>query len=276
MDWNSAILWGLIGIACTIFFGFIFSYIFYRKGLKKKRLICHRTSTSLISENISEYKDLKILYDNNEIQTLTSTLIHIKNVGNDIIDPNDIIPSDPIIIKTTGHFLFSINAADTTLSEVTVSNKKVKVNLEHIDSSNLKLNFDFLPPKCEISITLLHSGDIDITGDLKIGKFTKNVKNFDSESKYYMFFMMDKFMDKYIVVLTQVLYTAIIIIFVFMPFEYFTKTNKGTINNYTQEEIYYLCFFPLAGIFLLIYQIIREKYKNIPNTKHNKDSIDND
>lgn len=276
MDWNSAILWGLIGIACTIFFGFVFSYIFYRKGLKKKRLICHRTSTSLISENISEYRDLKILYDNNEIQTLTSTSINFKNVGNDIIDPSDIIPSDPIKIKTTGHFLFSINTADTTLSEVTVSNPKVKVSLEHIDSSNLKLNFDFLPPKCEISITLLHSGDIDITGDLKIGTFTKNVKNYNSEPKYYMIFMMDKFMDKYIAMLTKLLYIITIICFVFMPFEYFTKTNEGTTNNYTQEEIYYLCFLPIAGIFLLIYQIIHEKYKNIPKTKRNKNSIDTD
>lgn len=276
MDWNSAILWGLIGIACTIFFGFIFSYIFYRKGLKKKQLICHRTSTSLISENISEYKGLKILYNNDEIQTLTSTIINFKNVGNDIIDPNDIIPSDPIIIKTTGHFLFSINTADTTLSEVTISNPKVKVNLEHIDSSNLKLNFDFLPPKCEISITLLHSGDIDITGDLKMGTFTKNVKNYDSESKYYMIFMMDKFMDKYMDIVTKLLYLATIIFFVLIPFEYFTKINEGTTNSYTQEEIYYLCFFPISGIFLLIYQIICEKHKNIPKTKRNKNSIDND
>lgn len=274
MDWNSAILWGLIGIACTIFFGFIFSYIFYRKGLKKKRLICHRTSTSLISENISKYKDLKILYDNNEIQTLTSTLINFKNVGNDIIDPNDIIPSDPIIIKTTGHFLFSVNTTDTTLSEVTVSTPKVKVNLEHVDSSNLKLNFDFLPPKCEISITLLHSGDIDITGDLKIGTFTKNVKNYDSESKHYMIFMMDKFMDKYIVLLTKLLYLITIMLFVLMPYEYLTKTNEVSPNTYTQEDIYYLCFFPIAGIFLLIHQMIREKNKNIPKSKNNKDSID--
>lgn len=274
MDWNSAILWGIIGIASTIFFGFIFSYIFYRKGLKNKRLICHRTSTSLISENISKYKDLKILYDNNEIQTLTSTLINFKNVGNDIINPNDIIPSDPITIKTTGHFLFSVNTTDTTLSEVTVSNTKVKVDLEHVDSSNLKLNFDFLPPKCEISITLLHSGDIEITGDLKIGTFTKNIKNYDSESKYYRFYMMNKFTDKYIVLLTKLLYLLTIMLFVFMPFTYLTNTNEGTPNTYTQEEIYYLCFFPIAGIFLLIYQMIREKYKNIPKSRNNKDSID--
>lgn len=83
-------------------------------------------------------------------------------------------------------------------------------------------------------------------------------------------------MDKYIAAVTKLLYITTIILFVFMPFEYFTKTNEGTTNNYTQEEIYYLCFFPIAGIFLLIYQIIREKYKNIPKTKHNKNSIDND
>ena len=269
MNWNSAILWGLIGIASTIFFGFIFSYIFYRKGLKKKRLICHRTSTALISENISKYKDLKILYNNNEIQTLTSTLINLKNAGNDIVDPNDIAPSDPIILKTSGHFLFSVDTTETTLSEVNVSNSKVKASLEHIDSSNLKLNFDFLPPKCEISITLLHSGDIEITGDLKIGTFTKNIKNYDSESKYYMIYMMNKFMDKYIVLLIELLYLMTILIFVAIPLSYLTKKNL-----FTQEEISYLFFFPISGIFMLIYQIIRRKYKNVQNWKSDKDSID--
>ena len=105
MDWNSAILWGLIGIASTIFFGFIFSYIFYRKGLKQKKVICTTSSTVLISDNLSNYKNLKILYDNEYIKTLTSTTINFKNIGNDKIELDDIVPSDPIIISTSGKFL---------------------------------------------------------------------------------------------------------------------------------------------------------------------------
>lgn len=268
MNWNSAILWGVIGIASTIFFGFIFSYIFYRKGLKKKCLICHRTSTALISENISKYKGLKILYNNNEIQTLTSTLINLKNAGNDIIDPKDITPSDPIMVKTSGHFLSSI---DTTLSEVHVSNPKVKVGLEHIDSSNLKLNFDFLPPKCEISITLLHSGDIEITGDLKIGIFSKNIKNYSSETNKYKIYMMYKFLNKYISFIIRSIYIISILCLVTLPF----ALLKDKHENFTQDDVFLFFIFPVFGIFLIIFQIFEGKILTSNNKKGRTDDDNN-
>ena len=270
MNWNSAVLWGLIGIFSTIFFGFLFSYIFYRKGLKKKRLVCHRNSTALITHNISKYKDLKILYNNNEIQTLTSTSITLKNVGNDIINPDDIIPSDPIILKTSGHFLFSIDTVNNTLSEIYVSNPKVKVSLEYIDSSNLKLNFDFLPPKCELFITLLHSGDIEVMGDLKIGTFSNNIKKYPSELNRNNIFTLMRFFDTTMSFIIKSLYIFSILLLVILPLSIFV--NK---NVFTQDDIFSFLLLPLFGIFLIIFQIFEEKIFQLNNRKGKKDDNNN-
>lgn len=173
MDWNSSILWGIVGLLSTIFFGFLFSYIFYKKSIKKKKLNVYVNSNILISEDLSNYNGLKILYNNEEITTLTSSTIIITNIGNDLIEKNDIISSDPITILASNKFL-SNNIDEYT---VKVSNKKVTASLQKINDSTLQLVFDFLRPKDKIQVTLLHSGIINIEGELKIGNIEKNINN---------------------------------------------------------------------------------------------------
>ena len=133
-------------------------------------------TTILVSEDLSNYNGLQISYNNEEVKTLTSTYITIRNIGNDIIENADIIPSDPIIISTTSKFL-SINSEEY---KIVSSNKKVTTSLQKIDDSNLQLSFDFLNPKNELSITLLHNGDLIVNGDLKIG----NIEKISNNDKY--------------------------------------------------------------------------------------------
>lgn len=171
MDWNSAILWGIISLLSTIFFGFLFGYIFYKKSIKKKKLYIYVNSNILISEDLSNYEGIKIHYNSEEITTLTSSTIIISNIGNDIIEINDVISSDPIIIKTSEKFL-SNNLDEYNLI---TSNKKVTATLQKIDDSTLQLIFEFLRPKDKIKVTLLHSGIINIEGELKIGAIEKNI-----------------------------------------------------------------------------------------------------
>lgn len=57
------------------------------------------------------------------------------------------------------------------------SNKKVSTSLQKIDDSKLRLSFDFLNPKNELSITLLHNGNIFVHGDLKNGNVDKVSNN---------------------------------------------------------------------------------------------------
>lgn len=169
-DWQTIL--SISGIILTIFFG-ILSYVFYRKGIKKKKLLITSNSTILISEDLSNYSGLQISYNNEEVKTLTSTCITIRNIGNDVIENTDITPSDPIIISTTNKFL-SINGEEYKIAS---SNKKVTTALKKIDDSNLQLSFDFLNPKNELSITLLHNGNIMINGDLKNGNVDKISNN---------------------------------------------------------------------------------------------------
>lgn len=272
MNWSSSILWGIIGIASTIFFGFFFSYIFYRKGQKQKKLMCYRNSITLISESISKYKELKILYNDNEIQTITSTFINFKNVGNDIIEPNDIVPTDPIIISTSGNFLSS---AENTLFEINVTHPKINANLISINTSNITLNFDFLPPKAEISITLLHSGDIAITGDLKMGSFKKNTKNSSFESTISNMNLPEKIYSSFVkfnCITLKILYIFAIVFLVMSPLSLILNDN----NQITKDDILLFISYVIIGLFLLIFLKFERKIENLlfPQKNDNIKNID--
>lgn len=159
MDWIN-----ILSIILTMFFG-VLSFVFYRKGIKKKKLLIIAKSTLLISQNLSNYSGLKISYNNEEIQSLSSTTIIIKNTGNDIIESSDITPIVPINILTSDRFLL----IDSDKYHVSTSNDKTNPTIEEKDNSNLVVHFDFIKPKDTISITLLHNGDISVSGDLKDG-----------------------------------------------------------------------------------------------------------
>lgn len=168
----------IIGISGTILglFGIIISIYSYRKSKKTKRLAVNSESNILISETLSQYESLKVSYNDENIKSLTSTIVRIKNIGSDIIEPSDIVPSSPIIIKTTQKFLFN----DISQYKIVSSNSKNIIKLIKINDSSLQVSFDFLNPKNEIYITILHTGDISVDGDLKTG----SIKNYTAK-KYY-------------------------------------------------------------------------------------------
>lgn len=165
----------IMGIVGAIFglSGIIFSIYFYIKGKKKKKLAFYSESTILISEKLNEYENLKISYNDENISSLTSTIVRIKNIGTDIVEPSDLIPSSPLIITTTEKFLFN----DTSQYKFFKTNKKNGVSLNKIDDNSIQVIFEFLNPKDEISITVLHTGDITMNGELK----TNPVKNYTAK-----------------------------------------------------------------------------------------------
>lgn len=169
MKIDLGIVIGILGIL----FGLGGSYFFYRKGRKVKKLIYRAETTILISEDLSSYENLKILYNNENINSLNSTTIIIRNVGNDMIEPTDFIPAMPIVVKTSNQFLLQ----DFSKYKITCSDRKNRVHLEKVDESNLQVIFDYLNPKDEISITILHTGDVTITGELKQRNSVKNYSN---------------------------------------------------------------------------------------------------
>lgn len=167
MDFN--IIMGIFGALGTIFT--IYSYI---KNRKIKKLIFNTESTVLISESVTEYENLKIIYNNESIKSLTSTIVRIKNTGSDLVLPSDLAPSSPIIIKTTEKFLLK----EISKYDINSSNSKNIVKLSPLGETSLQVLFDFLNPKDEISITLLHTGDVYVEGDLITNPITNHTKNY--------------------------------------------------------------------------------------------------
>lgn len=161
INWESSILWGIIGLTATIFFG----YIFYIKSIKNKSLSIFTTSDTLVSESLTKYKGLKIFYNKKHIKELVSTTITIKNIGNLTIEVSDISSSSPITFCASKEFLLN-DVKDYILYS---SNKNSSFSLLKINKSKIQLVFDYLKPEEEISLTLLHSGTLKISGDLKNG-----------------------------------------------------------------------------------------------------------
>lgn len=154
-----SLCFGIFGIIGTIFS--IYSFI---KNYKVKKLKAIINSTILISDRISEYENLKISYNNENTDSFISSHIIIKNVGTDIIEPSDLTQSSPILISPIGSLLFK----DAISSTITASNNSNNVFLSNVNSNkSLKVNFEFLNPKEEIHIFLLHRDKITVSGDLK-------------------------------------------------------------------------------------------------------------
>lgn len=169
MDWNSAILWGLIGIACTIFFGFLFSYIFYRKGLKKKQLSYWIDTSCLISDKTNDIKGLHIEYNSYKINSLYSSSIGITNVGNSIINKDDFAQPTLISFNTDGIFI-----KNTFQNSIISNNEQVIANLIYNENANnlinrIDLDINYFSKKTHLKCEFLHTGSINFQGALKDG-----------------------------------------------------------------------------------------------------------
>lgn len=167
MDWNSSALWGIIGLIG----GFIVSFIFYKISNKKKKIIYTRNSQILITDTLSNIKDLNITYQNQPIQNLTSTTIIIKSAGKDIIQMNDFGIATPFCIKTTEQ-LFLPTDINTIITKNSNPNNLMKPKVK--DDKTILLDFDFLSQFDEITFVLLHTGTLNIDGKLKIGQIMSN------------------------------------------------------------------------------------------------------
>ncbi len=87
----------LIGIL-----GIVLSIIFYLKGSKKKNPAFEISGINIISENINnKVNDIKIIYKDTEIKSLTVTKVAIWNSGNDTIWEKDIPNSNKFRIDAS-------------------------------------------------------------------------------------------------------------------------------------------------------------------------------
>ena len=183
MDLNSSLFWCLVGIIGGAIASFIISLIFYFKGVKKKRLAYEIDTTSLISNNINQIKELKVKYKSNKITNLHYSKVTIKNIGNVSIEKNDFATACPISISTNGRFLLNKSNEIDFYNTHTANNIQPNyiINKDNI-CNQIIINVDYMPKNYEFACSFFHSGNISLDGVLKDGKIL-NIKEAINHSK---------------------------------------------------------------------------------------------
>lgn len=168
MNWNSSILWGIIGLLG----GFIVSLLFFILSKRKRKLSYSITTTPIIVKKISKISDLIITYKGKNIDNLSSSYIQIKNIGNDTLEEKDFPELSKLSFITDGEFL--INTVDEI--EIKSSNESIKILPSLVAFNEIQLNFDYLDPKDIISCNIFHTRNIIISGNIKNGKIINNTQ----------------------------------------------------------------------------------------------------
>lgn len=168
MDWNSSLLWGIIGLVG----GFLISLLFFTLSKKQRKLSYSISTTPIIIKKITKISDLAITYKNQSIDNLSTSYLKIKNIGNDTLELADFPELNKLSITTSGMFLIN----STNELEITKSNKFMKMEPSLISSNKIELSFDYFDPKNEISFSIFHTGDIKVCGSIKNGKIINDTQ----------------------------------------------------------------------------------------------------
>ena len=168
MDWNSSILWGIIGLVG----GFLVSLLFFTLSKKQRKLSYSISTTPIIVKKITKISDLVITYKNKNIDNLSTSFIKIKNIGNDTLDFSDFPELNRLSLVTDGVFL--INSIEEL--EITKSNKYMKITPKLISTNKIELTFDYFDPKNIFSCSIFHTGDIKVCGSIKNGKIVNDTQ----------------------------------------------------------------------------------------------------
>ena len=157
--------WLNIFSLCLGVLGIFMSYYFFKKGKRTKILSYDINLFSVIKNNLSKVKNIKITYDNLPIDTLNLSRVILWNSGNTLINNSDI----------TNEGIISISlCTDSKILNYDMENSfdnDLNISVEEISPNELSVNFEYIPPNEGILINITHTGDdnIDIIGSLKEG-----------------------------------------------------------------------------------------------------------
>jgi hypothetical protein len=141
----------VLGLIGTVI-GLILAVYFYRKSLKAIGADYYIATNHLIGPLRSRYSELRIIYQQNEITSFSSSKAFLWNRGSEAIRSTDIAPSAPLVIDTEG-------------SEVVLDHKVLYCSSTHSKVSTrsqgyrrILIDFDYLDPKEGIILEVLHTG----------------------------------------------------------------------------------------------------------------------
>lgn len=167
----SNLFWCIAGIVGGALFSLIIGALFYFVGIKRKKISYDIKTFPLISNKINKIEGLTVKYHSQEIDDLFSSTITIKNTGNSKIESQDFAPLYPLALSTTGKFLI-----DKTKGVQLISSKKSNnIHLLYdLDDRNMcdciTIAYDYISKKDEATLSLIHTGEISVSGELKEGQ----------------------------------------------------------------------------------------------------------
>lgn len=173
---NSDLVWLILSL-CTII-GVPLAIYFGRKSQMKKIINAVISSNELIINKQPNISKVKILYDNEVVETLTVTKLTFWSKTPPTINRADIIDDEPLAI-------FSKNGKILDVSVLNGDNTSNKVAVSLTNDTTANITFNYLDPKEGGIIQIIHTGDInsiDITRKIKGGE----VKIMKYSHKYYM------------------------------------------------------------------------------------------
>lgn len=140
----------------------------------------------MISDDIPQFDNLSITYDNHPIDNLYSSTIKIQNVGNTTIESDDFVKNIPLSITTIGYFILNKDKKIAQISngEIYDFNCILDNTMTHPTENKSIILFDCIPKKKTIVLTLFHTGPIKFKGKLKDGKIVCK-HSFYYKSKYF-------------------------------------------------------------------------------------------
>lgn len=168
MDWNSSVLWGIIGL----FGGFLTSLLFYTLG-KNQNIILYNIDTDHIADNL--YNQLSITYNGEDIKTLYVSTLFFKNIGFNTINRDDFANKEGLYIFSEGKIFTDI----FSIPHPSLINSQYFSIRENKDNPHqFYIDFDFLQKNHFAICTIFHTDDIHLCGILKNGKiyFSKKLK----------------------------------------------------------------------------------------------------
>jgi hypothetical protein len=127
-----------------ILIGFLIAVIFYKLSNRKPIPSYQKHSLNIIKKNEIELSNnIKILYDNKEIENLTKTQVVFWNNGSDTLKIEDLVKDDPLLFEFSKNSIIlssKIIKHSRDINKVTITTSSKDKNIAHF-------SFDFLDTK---------------------------------------------------------------------------------------------------------------------------------
>lgn len=155
--------------------GLLYAVISNHRNKKRKIIQTRINSTNIITENANQIPNIKILYKDTPVVTLTVSKVCVWNAGNDVIRKSDVSDTSPLAISVRKDFeLFECRL-------LSVSDKDCNISLHQVNKK-IVVEFAYLEPKQGFIIQIIHTGEN--SESLHISGIIINGKNLLSRSDH--------------------------------------------------------------------------------------------